>query len=60
MPRKSVTIPLTMRQKQQIKKATGKTVSAVKVENAGPLRGVRLMQTTKRLGKGPIPMPDPS
>ena len=31
----SVTIPLSARQKAQIKKATGRTIAAVKVEKAG-------------------------
>ena len=36
MPEKfSVTIPLTARQKAQIKNATGRTINAVKVEQAG-------------------------
>ena len=36
MPGKmSVTVPLTARQKAQIKKATGKSINALKVESAG-------------------------
>jgi hypothetical protein len=33
----SVTVPLTMRQKQAIKRATGKTISALKVRPSGGL-----------------------
>ena len=36
MPEKfTVTVPLTARQQAQIKKATGRTINAVKVEKAG-------------------------
>ncbi len=46
----SVTVPLTARQKAQIKKATGRTIAAVKVEKAGArtvLKTAR-MKLTKR------------
>ena len=33
--KKSVTVPLTARQKEQIKKMTGQTINALKVESAG-------------------------
>lgn len=51
MPEKfTVTVPLTARQKAQIKKATGRTINAVKVEKAGAktvLKTAR-MKLTKR------------
>jgi hypothetical protein len=31
----SVTVPLTARQKEQIKRATGKTIASLRVESAG-------------------------
>ncbi|MFQ5876904.1 MAG: hypothetical protein ACE5JH_04310 [Acidobacteriota bacterium] len=47
--KRSVTIPLTARQKQQIRSATGKTISALKVQaSSGALKP---MLTTRSLRK---------
>lgn len=46
--KKSVTVPLTARQKQQIKRATGKTISALKVGPSGGMvaaRRFRILET---------------
>jgi len=52
MPQKmSVTVPLTARQKEQIKKATGKTISALKVESAG---SVALSRNFARVARGNV------
>ncbi len=57
--KKSVTIPLTAKQKDQIKRATGKTINAVKVARAGSLVGMKGMKTTKGFG-GPGPILPPN
>ena len=46
----SVTIPLSERQKEQIRKATGKSISALKVESTGGVALARRLQS-KALGK---------
>lgn len=58
MPEKfTVTVPLTARQKAQIKKATGRTINAVKVEKAGAktvLKSARMKLTKRWIGpEGP-------
>ncbi len=47
--KRSVTVPLTTRQKQQIKRATGKSISALKVEpSGGMIASRRIMKLPTR------------
>ncbi len=47
----SVTIPLSERQKAQIRKATGKSISALKVESTGGVALARRLKGRALLGK---------
>jgi hypothetical protein len=49
--RKSVTVALTARQKQQIRSATGKSIKSLKIQAASG--ALRPMLTTRRLREKP-------